>query len=352
MYKQFQSREVRPIIKFRGSMEISASLQIPVISYTKTSHTAFPTMKKFSKFASESSDVLGGKISNDRTFFHHDDPSMATIGPEKQVKGFQYGRQIVPIPNEVFENMKVTDEERCLKILGFSPKASVPRHHSLAGIDILLPVKEIDHAKAFNSIVISLQETDRVGIGRYTSRNNTTPKLVVIKPNISSRGCCLYLSQIPTAEDLRDYQFPSLVMSTETQRNLAAEFIESMDLMEFRENETDEPREALRPSETFNPAIQTLNLNLTDRGMTVGPHPTGIIRHSPKKSKQWRPEQIMFGQSESIRKKYKSCFDLNEKEIANERRDRVYWREVIESERQKLGQGVTTKIFYFLGRKF
>ena len=55
--------------------------------------------------------------------------------------------------------------------------------------------------------------------------------------------------QLPTNEDIRDYQFPSLVASTNAQREAASNFIDALDL-------TKEEEERIDPKMTFNPALQ------------------------------------------------------------------------------------------------
>jgi ATP-dependent DNA helicase 2 subunit 2 len=65
--------------------------------------------------------------------------------------------------------------------------------------------------------------------------------------------------QLPTTEDLRDYQFPSLVASTNKQRIAASNFIDSLDLAEPEEEER------VNPKETFNPALQYFAQVVTDK---------------------------------------------------------------------------------------
>jgi hypothetical protein len=57
------------------------------------------------------------------------------------------------------------------------------------------------------------------------------------------------MAQLPTTEDLRDYQFPQLVQSTNKQRAAASNFIDSLNLAEEGEDEK------IDPKMTFNPAI-------------------------------------------------------------------------------------------------
>lgn len=54
--------------------------------------------------------------------------------------------------------------------------------------------------------------------------------------------------RLPTSEDIRDFSFPSLVKSTDKQRQAAKDLINKLDLGAGEE-------ERLKPSLTFNPAL-------------------------------------------------------------------------------------------------
>ena len=99
-------------------------------------------------------------------------------------------------------------------MLGFTDQASVPRHHFMAGVDVILPVRGAKNERAFAAMVWSMVETRKVLLAKIIERKNAEPKLVVLYPHISKKQPLLYLAQVPTAEDLRDYQFPSLVPAT------------------------------------------------------------------------------------------------------------------------------------------
>jgi hypothetical protein len=58
--------------------------------------------------------------------------------------------------------------------------------------------------------------------------------------------------QLPTSEEIRDYQFPSLVPASEPQKQAARQLIKALDLTKKEEEIGDE---ALKPELTFNPAL-------------------------------------------------------------------------------------------------
>ena len=127
----------------------------------------------------------------------------------------------------------------------------------MAGVDVVLPVKGSKNERAFAALVNAMIENRKVLIAKIIERKNAEPKLVVLYPYISKKQPLLYSAQLPTCEDLRDYQFPSLVQSTNVQREAAAKLIQKMDLCpaEVNSDDEEEVNERLDPEKTFNPTI-------------------------------------------------------------------------------------------------
>ena len=73
------------------------------------------------------------------------------------------------------------------------------------GVDIVLPVRGSKNERAFAAIVHSMIETHKVLLAKIVERKSAEPKLVVLYPHISKKQPLLYLVQVPTNEDLRDF---------------------------------------------------------------------------------------------------------------------------------------------------
>jgi Ku70/Ku80 beta-barrel domain len=97
------------------------------------------------------------------------------------------------------------DHERQFKMLGFAKESSVPRHHFVAGVDVVLPVKGSKNEKAFAAVVTEMIASKKVMIAKIIERKNADPKLISLYPHISKKQPLLYMVQLPTSEDLRDY---------------------------------------------------------------------------------------------------------------------------------------------------
>ena len=88
----------------------------------------------------------------------------------------------------------------------------------MAGVDIILPMKGTKNERAFAAMVHAMIEKKKVLIAKLQATVSADPKLVTLHPHVSKKQPLLYLAIVPTAEDMRDYQFPPLVQSTNKQR--------------------------------------------------------------------------------------------------------------------------------------
>ena len=79
------------------------------------------------------------------------------------------------------------DVEKQFKMLGFADQASVPRHHYVAGVDVVLPLKGTKNERAFAALVSQMIETKKCIIARLMERKNADPKLVALFPHISKK---------------------------------------------------------------------------------------------------------------------------------------------------------------------
>jgi len=131
------------------------------------------------------------------------------------------------------------DIERQFKMLGFAKEDSVPRHHFIAGVDVILPVKGSKNERAFAALITQMIDTKKVMIAKIIERKNADPKLVSLHPHLNKKQALLYMVQLPTSEDLREYQFPPLISSTNAQREAAANLIDALDLTAGEEERLD-----------------------------------------------------------------------------------------------------------------
>ena len=333
MYRQLRSKTHNLVTKFRGVLEISPDLKIGVCSYTKSTQETLDSLKKYSKLVEiDDGKINTGQVKTHRSYFEHDDPSMSTVEGQNVIKAFYYGRQIVPIPNDIRNEMKVVDD-RQLKLLCFSDEKSVPRHYLITGVDIVIPLPDDKNILGFNSIVDGLLETEKVGIVRYTIRSNAAPKLAAIFPQKNKKGFrCLYISQLPTAEDIREYHFSKLKPANEEEKELLEQMVERMDLMHFnRAGQHGEGYEVLKPSETFNPISFNLDRHLIARGIYGQ---TELLPPSEQMQEELTPETVTHTQTQDIANQIRGLFGLVEHDIQRvTARARIFWQQLLRENR-------------------
>jgi len=328
-----------------------------------------PTLRKYSKNVPENDSAHACRILVERTYTEIDDPNQVEIPEARQTRAYNYGKQLVPVSAENEKVLKLgsgtlkkNDDrsqkgrsgstsprgndgikmqqggvEKCFKLLGFTSQDSVARHHFMGGVDVVLPVKGSKNERAFAALVDAMIGKHRVLIAKIVERKNADPKLVVLHPHISKKQPLLYLAQVPTAEDLRDFQFPSLVQSTNKQRQAASDLIDKLDLCAAEEDAEGEQviEEKLQPEKTFNPTIQYFNQVITHK--VVNPEQAGELpRLNSAIERQMERDQELFEHAKDAMEEFDEAFELTnnaeEREKMRQTRKRVYWRDIIEQE--------------------
>lgn len=94
-----------------------------------------------------------------------------------------------------------------------------------------MPIAECPSRRAFSAFVNATMQKNAVAICRFVYQNGRSPQLVALTPKITERYECFYLNYLPTLEDMRDYQFPTVNPATNKQLKAADGFINSLDLM-------------------------------------------------------------------------------------------------------------------------
>ena len=136
-------------------------------------------------------------------------------------------------------------------------------------------------------------------------------------------------------------QFPSLVASTNAQREAASSFIDALDL-------TTEDRERQDPKMTFNPALQYFAQVVTHKithAYREGGDPNSMGPALPPLNatiaEYVRPDREMFMQAEEEIANFDEAFELEAiEEVEGEPKKRIYWKDLIAREEQKLEKKV------------
>jgi hypothetical protein len=106
----------------------------------------------------------------------------------------------------------------------------------------MVPKKEANHLpgqKLFTAMVFSMISSQKYGIARYVPRNaksGVIPRLMALIPYRSIDREGIYMIDLPTVEDVRDYPFNSLKPATDKQRELVRDLVSRSQLYRKTDN--------------------------------------------------------------------------------------------------------------------
>lgn len=316
----------------RGCLEISAHVKIPVWSYIKTMERKLPTLKKVSVVSQLSGDEGASMdVKLERTYHSITDPD-TEVAPDEKVKGYKYGKTLVPF-SMVDEAVLKYEAAKCLQLIGFTSAKNVPRHQFLGNVECIVPEPgDGSAAAALSALAHALAETGSLAIVRYVKRNKGNPYLGCLSPHIKPDFACLYFCALPFAEDLRQYPFASLARPlrkayapSEEQLEATQALIDSMDLMTAATDEDGNPMEAVKPKYTYNPALQNLYRAVLHR--LQHPDEPSLPPVDPAIQEALRPDLGLADKLRPALDRYKAAFTFTRVEGAAAKVERRYWRD-------------------------
>lgn len=240
---------------YKGVWEISPDLRFPVKAGKKVTISTLPSLKKFSKLAQNDDTMFTAKVYQERSY-HEQGDIIAKVQPENVIKGYTYGREVVPFPREMLNEIRSKDN-RILQVINFCRAREVKRKYLLGtASQFFLDSMDKKTTWGFKAILKAMAEDNKVAICRAVLRDNTAPKLFgLIALHGDSNAIELYGIELPTAEDIREYYFPLLKKTTAEQLSC----IEDMVL----ENEIDDS--VFNPLDLDDPIDTRVNKALVNR---------------------------------------------------------------------------------------
>mmetsp|Transcript_14585 Transcript_14585/g.41440 ORF Transcript_14585/g.41440 Transcript_14585/m.41440 type:complete len:728 (+) Transcript_14585:232-2415(+) len=272
-FQQPRAKTVRQVTTFRGALEITPDLRIPVWAYLQVSEKKMETPKKVSTVAPGADGALPA-VRLERSYVCLANPD-EELEADLLVKGYKYGKTFVPFSKADEAALKYA-APKCLKLIGFTRRSYIPRHHFMGGPEVLTPQPGYPEAgAAVASLATALYETDRAAIVRFVKREGQAPKLGALLPYIKPGHHTLHFVSLPFSDDLREYPFDSLELGAlrkrhrpnEHQLQAAEDLIHALDLMRDRQEGDAEP---IGSKQTFNPALHHLYETLHQRALNPG----------------------------------------------------------------------------------
>ncbi|KAJ6241970.1 x-ray repair cross-complementing protein [Anaeramoeba flamelloides] len=189
---------------FKGDLEIGP-VGIPIVIYTKASKENFPTMKKYSLLSKEFT-----LVKSERSYHLINDPTIE-IDPNDRITGYKYGNDVLQFEDEnELEKLKLKGLNRTFKVIGFTKKSNIIRHHLIGGCDLILPMNPESNKNALGAMTKAMHKMKVIGIIRVVKRRNLKcPSLCYLAPykDPNSNSWIMLSGKLPFVENLPQYTF-------------------------------------------------------------------------------------------------------------------------------------------------
>ncbi|KAI6153115.1 SPOC domain-like protein [Pisolithus tinctorius] len=217
----------------------------------------------------DSKRVASADLDEDEEQERKDDRRVEKVEKEQLVLGYKYGSTYVPCPDGHFPKLQT---QQGIDICGFFPKKNFNRSYPLSEVYYVFadPTSAPDQI-AFSSVVQAMFEKGFLAIARMVRTDGSEPKMGVLSPTVWPKVDLFLWVQLPFADDIRHYTFPSLTtltsrtgeritkhpyLPTEEQLEAMDQFIDDMDLSDAGEKDEKGDRQPwFDPRLSYNPAI-------------------------------------------------------------------------------------------------
>jgi len=321
---EYRTKDVKATTLIRGPLTLGTppnSLEMSCWVYTKTRELTLPSAKKYSAV----SEAAAGD-DEDKTFAvdmervytikmnTKDGEKDVEVNQENLVKGYRYGKSIVPF-SAIDEEQLALQNEKGLTILYFFPKEKLKREWLMSNVlKIVSEPMNKPSEECFSALVQSMAMNNLVAVIKLVRIKNAQPRIGVAIPIIKANYDCLYWCQLPYSDDYRSYTFPSFrnilnpvkdkkskldtkkVSSDEISKKFE-ELINSMDLT------ADEDNELFAPKSVYNLSYQYLYQCIRHRA---------INPNDPLPEKEERLLNMVSPNEEIVNKSSKIANELKE----------------------------------------
>ncbi|CAD8095017.1 unnamed protein product [Paramecium primaurelia] len=327
LYSQFHTRSLQARASFRGDFQINDEISIQVLIYKRCFEERLPNLKKHSTLGEFQTDIHKNHVRNDLIYYNPEDPNMTPIEKDNIIRGYQYGRNLVPV-DQIMEDKMKYQCPRQFQLLGFVDRSHIPRYYYISTVDMVIAVENQKQQKALAALVIALIATRKVAIARFVGREKTAPKLIMLLPHKSKNSQCFWMISLPTTEDIRHFQFAALKRSTPPQQMAVSAMIDSMDL-EKMPTEDGQFEELLKMKYVANPTRQYFQQVVMHKAITR----TDVLPPiSPLILEYLHPEIRVYNYAKEALQKIKTAFKFKVNEMKKQSDKKVFWKQLFEEQ--------------------
>eukprot|EP01065_Artemidia_motanka_P052147 TRINITY_DN9341_c0_g2_i1.p1 TRINITY_DN9341_c0_g2~~TRINITY_DN9341_c0_g2_i1.p1 ORF type:complete len:779 (+),score=293.22 TRINITY_DN9341_c0_g2_i1:73-2409(+) len=310
------------------------AFSLPIHAYLQTRPAVIPQLRRISAKAKAllPAGVPVGpedcKVEIERRYFRSLDDE-DEVEEKDRCRAYSYGQTSVPFSEIDEEWLKFgSGGGRSMQVLCFVPSGSIPRHWLLSPTYCLVtPPHDTAAAEALRALLYTLYETDDAMVLRLVRSDKAQPVVCVARAHIKPSRECLLLSELPFAEDVRGWEFPSLSgpnakdVPKETQK-AAEDLVLGMDLMTALDGE-----EAVKPRETFNPVLQNFHQAVRKRLLHPGAALPALDDRARRTSCLWaREDNVLsgfFGRHEAAVEHFRSSAKVH---LREEKKGESSWK--------------------------
>ncbi|KAK9459428.1 SPOC like C-terminal domain-containing protein [Lipomyces oligophaga] len=316
-------RTIRPTASFRGLLSIGdpfeelyqdGLIQIPVERYACIKLAKAPNT---TAYKSDTNSQIGRKIVYKVELDSDEDPNgdgkiEIEVEKDKLTKGFRYGNTVIPFDNDELELLRFPTRPG-IDIIGFVALAGVKPWILMSETAYIVASSKSEEAQiALSSFIRAMREQGLAAIARYVSKVDNPPVMVLLFPDpeiLDTERDILLEVEVPFAEDVRSYKFPSLSLiktthgkiltqhhhlpTTDMVANMRA-FVNAMDISSLTESglPSDQPnngREFAAPGQLFDPINAAINRAIIQRGLNPDSSIDNVISVEPGKEYSLAP---------------------------------------------------------------
>ncbi|MFT7807995.1 X-ray repair cross-complementing protein 5 isoform X1 [Arapaima gigas] len=252
----FKKMERRPMA-WPCQLTIGSTISISIVGYKAVTEERVKKSWMMVDAQSHKKD----DVKRDTVYCLNDD-NETEVQRDDTIQGFRYGSDIVPFSKVDQEQMKYKSDGKSFAVLGFT-KQSLIQQHQFMGSQVVnvFAAKDDKHASvALSALIRALDELQMVAIVRYVYDRRSNPQVGAAFPCIKEKYECLAYVQLPFAEDLRLFGFPSLENNkkfTASAEQLSA--VDSLiDSMMLVEEDAEGQRDIFKVNHIPNPQFQRL----------------------------------------------------------------------------------------------
>lgn len=312
-------KKTKQVAKCRVDLQVTTNMRIGVAIYIKSKIVNLPAVQKRDA-------ANRAPVRIDRTYVKIENPDEAV---EDKITALRYGGEYVATSPQDLEGMKLGNQSKCLQVMGFFDHSIFGIHRLISNADCVAAEPNNIHASiALSSLIHACLETGKVALCRFSVREGSEPKLVVLFPHAASDFECFYSIQAPFAEDSRENTllFPRLPRASNELLSAIDSYIDSHMLFDEKSGQ-----ELLVPEQVINPTIHRFWKTVTIR-FESGNDQLEVPPVDPQVERQIHPERFAFDEMETKRSSDRILQLVSLEEVADKEkqtRKTKYWRDDI-----------------------